>query len=186
MQKNYCRFSISKSLFGSNQPGASVMQNNLTKSVSGRRAFLMWAGSVVAFGSGMMAFGWSGTSADAGFIRVVKNPYCGCCDNWVKYLEHAGWSADVVIREDLGPTKRDAGVPEQLESCHTAFVDGYVIEGHVPLPAIEKLLEERPDLAGIAVPGMPDDAPGMSGGGVMEVIGFKNGTPTGLYTSARG
>jgi hypothetical protein len=162
------------------------MNNNLVKSVSSRRVFLMWAGSVVAVASGIYAFGWGGISVKAGFIRVVKNPYCGCCDDWVKYLERAGWTADVVVSEDLEPTKRDAGVPEELESCHTAFADGYVIEGHVPLPAIEKLLTERPDLTGIAVAGMPDDAPGMNGGGMMEVIGFKDGTPTGLYTRARG
>lgn len=162
------------------------MKNNLTKPFPSRRVFLMTAGAVVAVGSGVLAFKGGGSLANARVIRVVKSPDCSCCGEWVTYLERAGWRVDVENRENVEPTKREAGVPVDLESCHTAFVDGYVIEGHVPLPAIEKLLAERPDLTGIAVPGMPADAPGMSGGGMLEVIGFRDGTPTGLYTRARG
>lgn len=149
-----------------------------------RRAFLMTAGA--AIGVGFLAFEWSGAPAQAHVINVIKSPSCGCCSAWVTYLEHSGWRVEVKNLEDLSTTKRQAGVPMELESCHTAFVDGYVLEGHVPLPAIEKLMAERPDLTGIAVAGMPEDAPGMSGGGVMEVIGFKDGTPAGLFTRARG
>lgn len=160
------------------------MKINFTNQSPCRRVFLITAGAVV--GTGLLPFAWSGTPANAHVIEVVKSPFCGCCAEWVAYLENAGWRVDVKNREDLMPTKGQAGVPTALESCHTAFVDGYVIEGHVPLLAIEKLLVERPDLTGIAVPGMPLDAPGMSGGGMMEVIGFKDGTPTGFYTRVRG
>ena len=161
------------------------MKNNLIKPFSSRRVFLMTAGAIAAVGAGLLAFGWGGSLANARVIKVVKSPDCSCCGEWVAYLEHAGWRVDVENREDVTPTKREAGVPIDLESCHTAFVDGYVIEGHVPLPAIEKLLAKRPDLTGISVPGMPTDAPGMGGGGELEVFGFKDGTPTGFYTRTR-
>jgi hypothetical protein len=159
------------------------MKTSVTNRWPSRRALLITASAAV--GVGLLPVGWSGASANAQVIEVIKSPFCGCCSAWVSYLEQAGWRNDVKNLEDLTAIKLQAGVPTKLESCHTAFVDGYVIEGHVPLLAIEKLLVERPDLTGIAVPGMPPDAPGMSGGGMMEVIGFRDGAPTGVYTRVR-
>lgn len=94
-------------------------------------------------------------------MTVYKDPSCGCCGIWTKYLQARGFKVRVVKTEDMEPIKRRAGIPGDLESCHTAILGGYVVEGHVPAPAIAKLLKQRPDVLGIAVPGMPAGAPGM-------------------------
>lgn len=103
-------------------------------------------------------------SAAAAVIEVVKTPWCGCCSHWVDYLRAEGFEVRVVEAEDLTPTARRLGVPDDLRSCHTASVEGYAIEGHVPAADIRRLLDERPDAAGIAVPGMPVGSPGMEQG----------------------
>jgi hypothetical protein len=92
---------------------------------------------------------------------VHKNPWCGCCLAWVAHLERHGFAVTVVDVEDLAPLKQKLGVPVHLASCHTAEIDGYTIEGHVPAEAIHRLLDERPAVAGLAVPGMPAGSPGM-------------------------
>lgn len=94
-------------------------------------------------------------------ITVYKTPDCGCCVKWVEYLQKEGFEVNAVNRDDLSSIKQRAGVPPEMSSCHTALVDGYVIEGHVPAQAIRKLLKERPDTLGLAVPGMPANSPGM-------------------------
>lgn len=102
--------------------------------------------------------------AVAATIEVVKSPYCGCCSHWVEHLRANGFTVRVVDVEDVTPTARRAGVPDRLRSCHTAIVEGYAIEGHVPAADIRRLLRERPQAAGIAVPGMPIGSPGMEQG----------------------
>ena len=94
-------------------------------------------------------------------ITVYKTPTCGCCVKWVEYLRKEGFEVKAINRDDLAPIKQRAGVPSEMSACHTALVDGYVIEGHVPAQAIRKLLQERPDTRGLAVPGMPANSPGM-------------------------
>ena len=94
-------------------------------------------------------------------ITVYKTPSCGCCVKWVEYLRKEGFEVKVVNRDDLAPIKQRSGVPPAMSSCHTALVDGYVVEGHVPAQAIRKLLQERPDTRGLSVPGMPANSPGM-------------------------
>ena len=94
-------------------------------------------------------------------ITVYKSPSCGCCGKWVDYLRKEGFEVNAIDQRDLTPIKERAGVKPEMESCHTAMVDGYVIEGHVPAQAIRKLLEERPKTVGLAVPGMPNNSPGM-------------------------
>lgn len=94
-------------------------------------------------------------------ITVYKSPNCGCCVKWVEYLRKEGFEVNAINRSDLTPIKQRAGVKPDMASCHTAMVDGYVIEGHVPASAIRRLLQERPDTLGLAVPGMPDNSPGM-------------------------
>jgi hypothetical protein len=94
-------------------------------------------------------------------IIVSKDPSCGCCAGWVEHLREAGFDAQVRELSDLRSLKGQLGVPSALASCHTAEVDGFVIEGHVPAPAIRRLLAERPPAIGLAVPGMPVGSPGM-------------------------
>lgn len=95
---------------------------------------------------------------------VYKTPSCGCCRAWVDHVKAAGFQVEVQDMPDVTPVKNEHGVPQHLGSCHTALVDGYVIEGHVPADVIRRLLSERPQVAGIAVPGMPAGSPGMEMG----------------------
>lgn len=102
-------------------------------------------------------------AADMPSIVVYKTASCGCCNGWVEHLREAGFTVDARDVRDLMTVKRDGGVPVQMSSCHTAIVDGYVVEGHVPAEHVARMVEERPDIAGIAVPGMPIGSPGMEG-----------------------
>jgi len=126
--------------------------------------------TVIAGGAAAVALGAAGwlllpaSTADAEVV-VYKSPSCGCCGNWVEHLRANGFSVAVRERDDLTPVKTRLGVPDALQSCHTAEVGGYVVEGHVPAADIRRLLAERPPQArGLAVPGMPAGAPGMEDG----------------------
>ncbi len=101
--------------------------------------------------------------AQAAEFTVYKSPWCGCCSQWIDHLKTNGHSVTTEDVENLDIIKQMAGVPEALESCHTAMVERYAIEGHVPAKDIERLLAERPQAKGLAVPGMPAGAPGMGG-----------------------
>ncbi|MEM1128198.1 MAG: DUF411 domain-containing protein [Bacteroidota bacterium] len=94
-------------------------------------------------------------------ITVYKTPTCGCCVKWMDHLAANGFPVEGEDRPDMVPTKETLGVPGPLRSCHTALVDGYVIEGHVPAADIQRLLDERPDIVGLSVPAMPIGSPGM-------------------------
>jgi hypothetical protein len=94
-------------------------------------------------------------------MTVYKTPWCGCCHAWAEAVEKAGYQVSTVDLEDLSAIRKQAGVPAEMEGCHIAAMEGYFIEGHVPLEAIEKVLLERPDIAGLAVPGMPQGSLGM-------------------------
>lgn len=93
-------------------------------------------------------------------VAVTKDPSCGCCDAWVAHMREAGFRVSVT-EGPVNPLRTKLGVPRTLASCHTAEVGGYVIEGHVPAPAVKRLLSERPEGIGLAVPGMPVGSPGM-------------------------
>ncbi len=99
--------------------------------------------------------------AELASIVVYKTPSCGCCKKWVTHLEEAGFTVKTTDLDDLSNIKQQFGVPQNLRSCHTAVVDGYVVEGHVPADVVEKMLAEKPEIAGISVPGMPIGSPGM-------------------------
>jgi hypothetical protein len=103
-------------------------------------------------------------------IEVWKSATCECCGNWVKHLEANGFAVKVNATEPtmLERIKKEAGIPGKLASCHTAKIDGYVVEGHVPAPDIERLVAEKPDAIGLTVPGMPLGSPGMEQGGVFD------------------
>lgn len=97
-------------------------------------------------------------------IMVYKSPTCGCCSEWVKHLQESGFKVMSHNVQDVGKYKEKANLPYGMGSCHTAFVDGYAIEGHVPASDIRRMLTEKTDIRGIAVPGMPIGSPGMEYG----------------------
>lgn len=117
-------------------------------------------------------------------VEVWKDPTCGCCEGWVKHMRAAGFEATVRDVADLQAIKAANGVPDALQSCHTAVVDGYVVEGHVPAADVRGLLAERPRAKGLAAPGMPPSSPGMDmPGTAYEVVLF--GAPGGDRIWAR-
>jgi len=105
-----------------------------------------------------------GGAAEAQVITVHKDPNCGCCSGWVQHLRQAGFTVTTIDTAELDAVKTRLGVPTDLAACHTAQVAGYVVEGHVPALALTRLLGEKPDATGLAVPGMPIGSPGMEGG----------------------
>lgn len=94
-------------------------------------------------------------------VDMYKNPYCSCCEKWVQHMSKAGFTVKVHSVEDVTGTRHQLGMPDKLASCHTAKVDGYVLEGHVPASDVQRLLKEKPKALGLAVPGMPAGSPGM-------------------------
>ena len=94
---------------------------------------------------------------------MYKNPQCGCCEEYAKYLRQNGFNVTVKPTHNMLLISRQNGVPEKLAGCHTMLVGGYVVEGHVPVSAINKLLAKRPNIKGISLPGMPEGSPGMTG-----------------------
>jgi hypothetical protein len=97
-------------------------------------------------------------------VHVFKNPDCGCCSGWVTHLQSAGFDVKVTQVSDTAAVRKRFGMPERYGSCHTATLDGYVLEGHVPAREVRRLLQERPAALGLAVPGMPVGSPGMEMG----------------------
>ena len=120
----------------------------------------------------------------AGTVAVYKTPTCGCCSLWVKHLEQHGFTTKVSDMDSVEEVKNTYNVPRQARSCHTAVIDGYAIEGHVPAADVQRLLKERPrGVIGLAVPGMPIGSPGMEVQGMSaqqyNVLAFdKNGQVT--------
>jgi len=96
-------------------------------------------------------------------VQVYKSPTCGCCEKWVDHLRAEGFVVETHDVPDVSPIKQENGISAELSSCHTAFVGGYVVEGHVPASDIRRLLAEKPAITGLSVPGMPVGTPGMEG-----------------------
>ena len=94
---------------------------------------------------------------------VYKDPDCGCCQGYVDHLRANGFRVETVETSDLMSIKQKHGIPDDMAACHTMLIGGYVVEGHVPLTTLRKLLGERPRIKGIALPGMPIGTPGMEG-----------------------
>lgn len=114
----------------------------------------------------VVAFALSPSVASAGEkppATIYKTPDCGCCEQYATYMRQNGYTVTVKPTHDLTLIKRHYGVPEKFDGCHTMLIDGYVVEGHVPLKTINRLLTERPAVKGISLPGMPQGSPGMSG-----------------------
>ena len=118
----------------------------------------------ISTGIGAIAIALTSEQANAArrsVMTIYKDPNCGCCNLWAKAMENAGFTVERVNTDDLPGIKKRFGVPSEVEGCHTATIDGYFLDGHVPLEAVRKLLDEKPDLAGLAVPGMPEGSLGM-------------------------
>ena len=115
---------------------------------------------------------------------LYKNPQCGCCETYAQYLRGNGFDVTVKPTHDLANISRKAGVPAHLEGCHSMFIDGYVIDGHVPVNIVRRLLSERPPIAGITLPGMPTGSPGMGGDKTEPFVIYalpKDGSPPFVY-----
>ena len=121
----------------------------------------MAALAALSLGAAARSPGQAGVATDVSVVTVYKSPSCGCCQKWVDYLVASGFQVKTVDLEDMSEIKAASGVPRALQTCHTAVVEGYVVEGHVPADALKKLLHDRPKVAGIAVAGMPVGSPGM-------------------------
>ena len=145
----------------------------------------------LAVSAALAALGWAVAAGSAAgesrSVTVYKTPTCGCCGKWVEHLEANGFDVESHDLPDVGPLKRENGIPRQLSSCHTAFVEGYVIEGHVPAADIVRLLDERPAVSGLAVPGMPIGSPGMEGPNpeVYRVLSFDKSGRTEVFSTQR-
>ncbi len=133
-----------------------------------RRQLLMAAAAVLAVGVGIAAVRAAQVPAEK--ITVYKTSTCGCCSLWVKHLQANGFEVEAhdIDQQKLTGIAREAGVTADLQSCHTAKVGRYVVEGHVPAADIQRMLKERPAIAGISAPGMPMGSPGMEQGGVKQ------------------
>lgn len=126
---------------------------------------MLAAAAVLAIVAAAGLWPWPATPADATEVLVYKSPTCGCCNQWIGHLEDSGFRVKTENVADLSQIKAHHGVTPRLASCHTALVEGYVVEGHVPAGDIRRLLAERPKVKGLAVPGMPAGSPGMEGPG---------------------
>ena len=117
-------------------------------------------------------------------MTVYKSPYCGCCTKWIDIMKSEGFKVNSIETNEVNNIKQKAGLQAGQTSCHTAFVDGYVVEGHVNYSAIKKILEEKPNIIGITVPGMPIGSPGMEQGNTKQAYNIlyvnKDGS-TGVY-----
>ena len=114
-------------------------------------------------------------------VTLYKSPECGCCEKYVEYLEQNGFTVKAINQDDMNAIKKRYGMAKAA-SCHTALIDGYVVEGHVPVHAIRKMLSEKPAIVGISAPGMPQHSPGMGeeqpGTLTIYAIPKKNAKPT--------
>ena len=126
------------------------------------RRQLLLSGSIAALALGA---GWISAFADKSTIAVLlyKSPGCECCDGYAAYLGQHGFKVTVKETEKLAAISSQAGIPTELQGCHTSFIDGYVVDGHVPIEAVQKLLADRPAIKGLALAGMPTGSPGMPG-----------------------
>ena len=123
---------------------------------------LLSAATVVGIAATTL-FGMSEASAQRHEVTLHKNPGCQCCDGYADYLRQNSFIVTVKPTHDLAQMSRAAGIPDEFQGCHLSQIDGYVVSGHVPVETVNRLLSERPDIAGVTLPGMPMGSPGMSG-----------------------
>ncbi len=122
----------------------------------------IYSAFLVTIAGALPAFAASPSASQQPLIEVWKSPTCGCCNDWIKHLEANGFQVKAIDKGNSA-IRKELGMPTKYGSCHTAKVDGYVIEGHVPAKEIRRLLKERPAALGLSVPEMPIGTPGMDG-----------------------
>lgn len=127
--------------------------------------FLIFVVALVYGCSSSNATGDAINDADGAKARVTifKDSSCGCCGVYSQYMGKKGYGAEVVTAQNMDEVKAKYNIPYSMRSCHTTVIGDYFVEGHVPVEAIEKLMAQKPDIAGIALPGMPSGSPGMTG-----------------------
>ncbi|HJO04491.1 MAG TPA: DUF411 domain-containing protein [Acidobacteriota bacterium] len=118
---------------------------------------------LVAFAGGWLYAGRT-PLVDGTKVVMYQNPACGCCSKWAAHMEATGFTVEIHKTDQLNSIKQREGITPETAGCHTSMVDGYLVEGHVPAREIARLITDRPDVKGIAVPGMPMGSPGMEGG----------------------
>lgn len=165
---------------------ATVDMKDMSPRIS-RRQCLGIAAGVTALTLGASRW-WLGrmpwvADPNASKIVVYASPTCDCCRAWTRHLKSSGFAVTKELMNDVTPMKQQLGVPEELWSCHTAVVEGYAVEGHVPADLIQRMLSERRAIAGLAAPGMPNGSPGMEGPtrDRYEVIAFTRTGATEVY-----
>lgn len=147
------------------------------------------AGGLWALGSSQnqMTADTNGEAVTERTLTVYASPQCGCCDDWVAHMKENGFTTEVRKVDNINAVKKEAGLPRELVSCHTAFIDDYLIEGHVPAKEVTRLLREQPEASGLSVPGMPMGSPGMEiegrGRDAFDVILFKRDGTRRIYES---
>lgn len=132
----------------------------------------------------IMSFSLLTTTAIAAEMTVYKSPYCGCCSEWAKQIADAGFEVTVIEQADNNALRQAYGITPALTSCHTAIIGDYVLEGHVPVADIKRMLKEKPAISGLAVPGMPASSPGMDIPGnndPYQVLAFTKHGQKGVY-----
>lgn len=115
----------------------------------------------IAFAGVVMLLATGAIAQETPELHIYRDPGCGCCELWAEAFSRAGYATKLEERDDMPDIKMSFGVPDAMRACHTAEIEGYFVEGHVPIEAVAKLLSERPDVAGLAVPGMPSGSLGM-------------------------
>lgn len=138
------------------------MKKNVLMAVGLAAAIAAGGAAYTGFGGGEAAAAIEKAAAEAGTVTIYRSPGCGCCDAYAEYLERSGFEVELVDDRDFDKRSIAAGVPQEGLGCHLAMIDDYAVSGLVPAGIIARLLEERPDITGITVPGMPANAPGMA------------------------
>lgn len=138
--------------------GAAILVLALATDRLARSATSLESSSSYTAGEQMAA---SRRQGEAPLVTLYKSPTCTCCSEWADHMRANGFRVEVEERPDVMKVKEELSVPAQLSSCHTAVVEGYALEGHAPADVIRRLLAERPEIVGLAVPGMPPGVPGM-------------------------
>ena len=161
----------------------SNINNVRSTSLAFFKKHIIWlSGFTILLLAGILALQAQVKAAD---VVVYKSPTCGCCSKWVEHMEKNGYSVEVHDVKNVNPIKDKLGIPGQLRSCHTAKIGGYLIEGHVPASDIAQLLKTKPDVAGLATPGMPMGSPGMEGPRKVpyDVMSFTDNGSSAVYSS---
>jgi len=157
----------------------------MTAFITGNRTRLSLAALTLGIMLALGANVWMAAQTTRPQMTVYKSDSCGCCSKWVEHMQANGFDVKAIDVDDIDKVKRERGVPADAASCHTAVVNGYVIEGHVPADAVLKVLKEKPAIAGIAVPGMPMGSPGMEVPGgqkdAFNIVAFDKAGKTSIY-----